>query len=102
MDTKKAWAAGLAVGAGAVLAARLGAEVLARRKEEDLTGKVALITGGSSGLGFLLARDFARAGCRVAICARKEDDLAEATDRLRADGADVAWFPCDVSDPLDV
>ena len=65
--------AGLAL--GLVL---LGREALARRGEVDLHGRVALITGASRGLGFLLTTALAREGCRVAICARDGDELERA------------------------
>jgi short-subunit dehydrogenase len=67
-----------------------------------LEGKVALITGGSSGLGYLLAREFARAGCKVAICARDEGELNAARDQLTQDGAEVFAVRCDVSEPEQV
>jgi len=67
------------------------------RTTEDLTGEVAVITGGSRGLGFLLARDFARAGCRVAICARDSAELDRARAKLAAEGAEVFTHVCDVS-----
>ena len=56
----------------------LAREALSRLTEADLAGKVALITGGSRGLGLLLARELARQGCSVAICARDEDELDRA------------------------
>jgi NAD(P)-dependent dehydrogenase (short-subunit alcohol dehydrogenase family) len=61
-----------------------------------LRGRVVLITGGSRGLGLVLAREFAQAGAKVAICARKDRDL----DRVRAEFADSGWplvaIACDV------
>jgi NAD(P)-dependent dehydrogenase (short-subunit alcohol dehydrogenase family) len=67
-------------------------------REENLRGQAVLITGGSRGLGFLLAREFAREGCRVAICARHEAELADACKELRQQGADVCGFRCDVAE----
>ena len=64
----------------------------------DLEGKRVLITGGSKGLGFLLAREFGNRGCRVAICARSPDELERAQDRLLDDGIEVYADTCDVSD----
>ncbi|MNY03412.1 putative ketoacyl reductase [compost metagenome] len=57
-----------------------------------------LITGGSRGLGLLLAREFARQGCRLAICARDEAELERARQDLEAHGAEVLAVRCDVSD----
>src|SRR4051812_19108704 len=54
-----------------------------------LRGKVALITGGSRGLGLLLARHLASEGVRIAICARDEQELADARQDLQQRGADV-------------
>ena len=44
-------------------------------EEQDIRGNVVLITGGSKGLGLALAREFARQGCRLAICARDVERL---------------------------
>jgi NAD(P)-dependent dehydrogenase (short-subunit alcohol dehydrogenase family) len=82
-------------GLGTALAAR---EALARLREADLRGQVALITGGSRGLGLLLARELAREGCAVAICARDPDELERARQGLEADGARVVAVRCDVAD----
>ncbi len=79
-------------------AAAVALELWRQRPGASLEGQVALITGGSRGLGFLLAREFAREGCRVAICARDERELARAKVRLEAEGAEVLAVPCDISD----
>jgi NAD(P)-dependent dehydrogenase (short-subunit alcohol dehydrogenase family) len=82
-------------------AAVAGAAWLARRAwpGDDLTGQVALVTGGSRGLGYLLARELLRQGCRVAICARDPVPLRRARDRLRREtGGEVLAFSCDVRD----
>ena len=58
----------------------------------ELTGKVAIVTGSSRGLGLASARALAQEGCRVTICARGETSLDEAATELRA----VAQRPTDV------
>jgi NAD(P)-dependent dehydrogenase (short-subunit alcohol dehydrogenase family) len=74
-----------------------------RLRRPDLGGQVALVTGGSRGLGLLLARELGRAGCRVAICARDVDELARAQDDLRRWGVDrVFTIQCDVTDEAEV
>lgn len=85
--------------AGAVLAARAA---LRAATATDLAGKVVLVTGGSRGLGFALARELTRRGARLAICARGEDALERARTRLVAAGADVLATRCDVSDRAQV
>ena len=64
----------------------------------DLTGKVALVTGGNSGIGFGFARGLARAGADVVIWGRREDRNAEAEDALRVYGARVFADQVDVGD----
>lgn len=76
--------------------------VLRRLRQEDLSGQVALVTGGSRGLGLLLARELARAGCRIAICARDERELERARESLEARGTEVLAAPCDVSRQAEV
>mgnify|MGYP001424845944 CR=1 FL=1 len=69
-----------------------------RRRELDLRGQVVLVTGSSRGLGFLIAKAFAHEGCRVAICARNEEELEQARAQLESHGADVIAVKCDISD----
>ena len=89
--------------AGAALALGLaGREAVARWRELDLTGHVALITGGSRGLGLALARDLAAEGCRLAICARDEAELGRARTELEQAGAEVLAVPCDIADRAQV
>jgi NAD(P)-dependent dehydrogenase (short-subunit alcohol dehydrogenase family) len=83
--------------AGAVIAGTGIAVGLSRRRPMGLTGKVAFITGGSRGLGLQLAREFARAGCKIAICARDDDELARAAADLRSHDTEVFTIPCDVA-----
>ena len=65
----------------------------------ELTGKVAVITGGSRGLGYASAEALAAEGARVVICARGEEQLARAVEQIRENtsGADVLAVPADVS-----
>jgi gluconate 5-dehydrogenase len=65
----------------------------------DLSGRVAIVTGGSAGLGLQMAEAFAEFGARLAICARKAERLAAAEARLRAAGAEVLAVACDIAKP---
>ncbi len=75
-----------------------GRRLLLRAAPADLRGQVVLITGGSRGLGLLLAREFAKAGCRLVLCARDERQLEAARQELTASGAEVLARRCDVAD----
>lgn len=88
--------------AGGVGAAVAAGVVVRRLTMADLRGEVALITGGSRGLGFLLAREFARQGCRVTICARDGAELERARVDLERQGIDVLTVQCDVTDQSQV
>jgi NAD(P)-dependent dehydrogenase (short-subunit alcohol dehydrogenase family) len=92
--TKQDWM--LAAGGG--LAAGMAARALLSARNGRLRGLVVLITGGSRGLGLSLAREFAREGCRVAICARDRAELDAAREDLGRRGADVLALECDVTD----
>jgi NAD(P)-dependent dehydrogenase (short-subunit alcohol dehydrogenase family) len=85
-----------AVVAGALAVA--GGAALMRGRPDALAGSTALVTGGSRGLGFLLARELARAGCRVAICARDLPELERARAALAREGHRLTALPCDVAD----
>jgi NADP-dependent 3-hydroxy acid dehydrogenase YdfG len=64
-----------------------------------LDGKVALVTGASSGIGSRLAEGFAAAGATVVLAARREDRLQELAERIRARGGRAATVALDVTDP---
>jgi len=72
--------------------------VFNRRRTYDLHKRVVLITGGSRGLGLVLAREFAREGARVVICGRDEATLKRARNKLAEDHLPVFAVPCDVTD----
>lgn len=69
-----------------------------------LQGKVALITGGSRGIGLAIARAYLQEGAAVALCARDAAALAAAVESLRSldDGARILARPCDVTRPEEV
>ncbi|MCD4747862.1 MAG: glucose 1-dehydrogenase [Thermoanaerobaculales bacterium] len=66
-----------------------------------LTDKVALVTGGSRGLGWAMAASLAAEGARVAICARNQDRLAQAAEKISAAGGEVFPVGADVTDVAD-
>src|SRR3954470_13546792 len=80
-----------AAGAGLLMFAKAYAV-----RETSVKGKVALITGGSRGLGLVIARRLASMGARVAICARDQQEVAEAARDLQSRGADVFTDVCDL------
>jgi short-subunit dehydrogenase len=82
--------AGVAVGGAWTVARRLG--------RVRLQGDVALVTGGSRGLGLVLARELGKKGMRVVICARDEEELERARAAVATEGIDVTALPCDVTD----
>jgi NAD(P)-dependent dehydrogenase (short-subunit alcohol dehydrogenase family) len=65
-------------------------------------GRVAVVTGASSGIGAALAEGLSRAGARVALAARRRERIDELAARLVADGGDAQAFACDVSVETDV
>lgn len=68
----------------------------------DLSGRVAIVTGGNGGIGLGIARGLARAGASVAIAGRDEAKSAAAAEDLRALGASVVTLRCDVTDASEV
>ncbi len=67
------------------------------KKQFDLTDKIALITGGSRGLGLQMATAFGEMGARVAISARKPDELVAARSQLEAQGIEALTVTNDLS-----
>jgi NAD(P)-dependent dehydrogenase (short-subunit alcohol dehydrogenase family) len=67
-------------------------------RSRSLQSRIAIVTGGSRGLGLAIAQELVAAGCRVAICARDGDELEEAASLLRDRGGDVLAVTSDVAD----
>ena len=55
----------------------------------DLTGKVALVTGGTRGIGLAIAEAYAAAGAQVVVASRKQSAVDEATELIRRQGGEV-------------
>jgi NAD(P)-dependent dehydrogenase (short-subunit alcohol dehydrogenase family) len=68
----------------------------------DLTGKTALVTGGSRGLGLQIAEALGEAGAKVMLTARKAPELEEAAAHLQSRGIDTRWIAADASLPQDI
>src|SRR5687768_3258218 len=84
------WAA---LAAGMYGAARLAART---SRKYDFFDKVVVITGGSRGLGLLMARRFGAEGAKVVICSRDDEELRRAEEDLRGRGVRVTAVHCDV------
>ena len=68
----------------------------------DLTGRTALITGGSRGLGLQMAHALGEAGARVMLSSRKAQDLEQAVAELQAAGIDARWVAADCAKEEDI
>lgn len=86
----------IGLAAGAVVAYKL------LKPRYSFAGKVVLITGGSRGLGLVIAREFGSRGAMIAICARDREELERAKTDLESSGIEVFDAVCDVRDQGDV
>jgi glucose 1-dehydrogenase len=68
----------------------------------SLVNKVAVVTGGTRGLGLAIARAYAREGAAVALASRSAEAVERAVTRLRGEGAQVSGWVCDVGDLVQV
>ena len=68
----------------------------------NLSGKTALVTGGSRGLGLQMAHALGEAGARIMLSSRKAADLEEATATLQAAGIDARWVAADCADEASI
>jgi NAD(P)-dependent dehydrogenase (short-subunit alcohol dehydrogenase family) len=82
-------------GAALAWAARRGVR---RAGDDDLRGRLALVTGGARGLGLALARQLAARGARLVLVSRSADQLDRAAGELTVKGADAVARVCDVRD----
>ena len=69
---------------------------------KDRIGKVALVTGGSSGIGAATALAFANSGARVAVTSRKQDTGEALVERIRQMGGEAIWIQTDVTQAVQV
>lgn len=91
---RRIFAGALAAAAGSAL---VGQRVARHAREpKGLSDEVALITGASRGLGFLLARELGRRGCSLVICARDSRQLDRTASELRQHAPDILAVCCDV------
>jgi NAD(P)-dependent dehydrogenase (short-subunit alcohol dehydrogenase family) len=91
---------GLAAGATAAIAGR---QLSRRRHAIEFSNRNVIVTGGSRGLGLVIARQLASEGARVCLLARDEAELERARAQVEAAGAaDVVTMPCDVRRRADV
>ena len=63
-----------------------------------MDGRVAIVTGGTSGIGLAIAKALADAGANVVVAGRSQERGEEALEALRADGLDAQFLACDVGD----
>ena len=68
----------------------------------DLTGRTALVTGASRGIGWAIARAFGQAGARVTLSSEDATDCRDAAARLRDEGIDATAIACDAGDRAQV
>lgn len=68
----------------------------------DLSGKVAIVTGGGRGLGQQIAEGFAEAGANVVVCSRNQEACAKVSEGLKQLGVESLALKCDVTNPEDV
>lgn len=71
-------------------------------RNDILAGRVALVTGGATGIGKEIARTLGQHGASVCIASRKQENLAAASKELEADGIDCMWVACDIREPEQV
>src|SRR5437868_3940132 len=86
----------LVLGAASAIGAGIAVAALASRAPYSFRHKSVLITGGSRGLGLVMARQFAKEGARLTLVSRNGETLIAAEREIAAIGADVITVVCDV------
>jgi len=86
------------IGGASALAAAGAVGLLSRRSSYSFRDKAVFITGGSRGLGLLMARQFAEEGARLTLVSRDSEGLQAAESELMDTGARVLTFACDIRD----
>lgn len=66
--------------------------------QNTFEGRVGIITGGATGIGFAIARELARLGATIVLASRKEENLAKAVDQIRGEGGRAHYHVLDVRD----
>ena len=90
---------GVVTGAVAVLA---GTRVIRARRAISFAGRVVVITGGSRGLGLVMARQLAAEGAHLCLLARDEEELAAAREELAGSPGEILTISCDIRRRADV
>jgi NAD(P)-dependent dehydrogenase (short-subunit alcohol dehydrogenase family) len=99
MNNEEKFVLGVLTGAAALLA---GLHVVRARRAIDFAGRVVVITGGSRGLGLVLARRFAAEGAHLCLLARDETELARAREELAGSSGEIMTVSCDIRRRADV
>jgi len=73
-----------------------------RRPTVELRGKIALISGGSRGLGLAIAQEFGKQGCKIGLCARDQAELDQAAKQLEQMNIETAVFVCDLTKETEI
>jgi len=98
MYVRKSQLKGSVTLAAAGLGAWMAWRALRNHRGYDFNGKNVLITGSSRGLGLVMAREFAKEGANLIICARDQEELDVAYDELARSARQVIAIPCDLTD----
>lgn len=98
MTREQKFLVGAVTGAAAVI---VGSRAVRRRHAIEFAGRVVVITGGSRGLGLVIARQLAEEGARLCLLARDPEELARAKAQLPG-SAEAMTIPCDIRNEADV